>query len=115
VVSEAETHAGAGSGPTAVHLLPAVRPRAKAGDVLEVDGEGRSAIARNKADDNTVGKRAGPVGVDLTGYRRRRTGRSEGCGRFAQLILVNVDDALRQRLGDRNVGPLGRLHDLPCS
>lgn len=94
MVSEAETHAGAGSGPAAVHLLPAVGPGAKSRDVLEVHGEGCSAIARNEADDDAVGKGAGPVGVDLTRYGGGCTGRSEGCSRFAQLILVDVDDAL---------------------
>lgn len=80
--SEAKAHTRARSSLAAVHLFPAIRCRAKTGNILEVDGKGRCTCARNETDDNAVGKGAGPIGVDLTGHGRGRTRRPEYCGCF---------------------------------
>ena len=79
----------------AVHLLPAVLAGAtEARHVGELHRQRRRAVGSRETDDDTVAQGARPVGVDLAVYARGAAGGNEGGGSDAELVLVDVDDAL---------------------
>lgn len=89
----------------AVHLLPAVTPRApEARHVGELYRQRRRAVGSRQADDDAVTQLARPVGVDLAADTRGTAGGDEGGGGDAELVLVDVDDALGVLVGGSEGG-----------
>jgi hypothetical protein len=93
--SKVERDTGARSSLAGIQFLPAIASRAKSRHVFEVHRKRSRAISSDKTDSDAVAQRPGPVRVELTGDRCGGSGWLEDGGGFAEGVLVDGNDVLR--------------------